>query len=222
VSGEATTRRKRLPRAVREQQMMDAAVTVFARQGFHAASMDEVAERAGISKPMLYLYLGSKEELFLACIKREADRVRTAIVSALDDEHGADLPPDRALWYGLSAFFAVVARHRDAWRVLHQQAPAHGEPFAGEVAALRSAIVEFVTVLIERAVAERHPRGRRRPTTDDLGALAHSLIGACEALADWSVTRPDEDPEVTSARLMNFAWLGLDNLLRGTHWPRPR
>jgi hypothetical protein len=106
--------------------------------------------------------------------------------------------------------------------VLHQQAPAHGEPFAGEVAALRSAIVEFVTVLIERAVAERHPRGRRRPTTDDLGALAHSLIGACEALADWSVTRPDEDPEVTSARLMNFAWLGLDNLLRGTHWPRPR
>lgn len=222
MSGEATTRRKRLPRAVREQQMMDAAVTVFARQGFHAASMDEVAERAGISKPMLYLYLGSKEELFLACIKREADRVRTAIVSALDHEHGADLPPDRALWYGLSAFFAVVAQHRDAWRVLHQQAPAHGEPFAGEVAALRSAIVEFVTVLIERAVAERHPRGRRRPTTDDLGALAHSLIGACEALADWSVTRPDEDPEVTSARLMNFAWLGLDNLLRGTHWPRPR
>jgi AcrR family transcriptional regulator len=184
--------------------------------------MDEVAERAGISKPMLYLYLGSKEELFLACIKREADRVRTAIVSALDDEHGADLPPDRALWYGLSAFFAVVAQHRDAWRVLHQQAPAHGEPFAGEVAALRSAIVGFVTVLIERAVAERHPRGRRRPTTDDLGALAHSLIGACEALADWSVTGPDEDPEVTSARLMNFAWLGLDNLLRGTHWPRPR
>lgn len=218
VTEEATAKRKRLPRAVREQQMMDAAVTVFARYGFHAASMEEVAEVAGISKPMLYLYLGSKEELFLACIRREADRIRTAIVSALDD----DLPPDRALWHGVRAFYAVVAEHRDAWRVLHQQAPAHGDPFAAEVAALRSSIVDFVTVLIERAVAERRPRGRRRPTADDLGALAHSLVGACEALADWSVTRPDEDPDVTSARLMNFAWLGLDNLLRGTHWSRRR
>ena len=53
-------------RAVREQQMIDAAVEVFSRSGFHAASMDDVADVAEISKPMLYLYLGSKEELFSA------------------------------------------------------------------------------------------------------------------------------------------------------------
>ncbi|MFD6734770.1 TetR/AcrR family transcriptional regulator, partial [Micromonospora aurantiaca] len=54
---------KRLPRAVREQQMLDAAVKVFSRRGFHAASMDEIADDAGISKPMVYAYLGTKEEL---------------------------------------------------------------------------------------------------------------------------------------------------------------
>lgn len=63
---------KRLPRAVREQQMLDAAVKVFSRRGFHAASMDEIAEDAGISKPMVYAYLGTKEELFVACLHRRA------------------------------------------------------------------------------------------------------------------------------------------------------
>lgn len=197
--------------------MMDAAVAEFARRGYHAASMDEIAERAGISKPMLYLYLGSKEDLFLACIRREAHRVRTAVTSVLDD----GLAPDDQLWTGLRAFFTVVAEHRDAWLVLHQQAPAHGDPFATEVAALRTSIVDFVAVLIRRSVAERAGARSRRRTVDDTAALAHALVGSCEALADWSVTA-DEDPDTTAARLMNFAWLGLDNLLRGERWATPR
>ena len=61
---------KRLPRAVREQQMLDAAVKVFSQNGFRETSMDAIAAEAQISKPMLYLYYGSKEELFSACIAR--------------------------------------------------------------------------------------------------------------------------------------------------------
>ena len=53
---------KRLPREVREKQILDAAVRVFSEHGYHNASMDEISEVAGISKPMLYAYLGSKEE----------------------------------------------------------------------------------------------------------------------------------------------------------------
>jgi AcrR family transcriptional regulator len=51
---------KRLPRAVREQQMLDAAVKVFSRRGFHAANMDEIADDAGISKPMVYAISGRR------------------------------------------------------------------------------------------------------------------------------------------------------------------
>ena len=66
--------RKRLPRAVREQQMLDAAVQMFSVNGYHETSMDAIAAEAQISKPMLYLYYGSKEELFGACLDRELAR----------------------------------------------------------------------------------------------------------------------------------------------------
>src|SRR5258705_653814 len=66
---------KRLPRAVREQQMLDAAVQMFSVNGYHETSMDAIAAEAEISKPMLYLYYGSKEELFRACLDRELTMV---------------------------------------------------------------------------------------------------------------------------------------------------
>ena len=61
---------KRLPRAVREQQMLDAALQMFSANGYHETSMDAIAAAAEISKPMLYLYYRSKEELFGACLSR--------------------------------------------------------------------------------------------------------------------------------------------------------
>ncbi|WP_245694754.1 TetR/AcrR family transcriptional regulator [Streptomyces abyssalis] len=68
-----------MPREVRERQMLDAAVAGFARHGYQAASMDDIAEEAGVSKPLVYLYLKSKEDLFTACIRRE----RAALVEAV-------------------------------------------------------------------------------------------------------------------------------------------
>ncbi|MEV7196337.1 helix-turn-helix domain-containing protein [Streptomyces sp. NPDC093510] len=63
---------------------MDVAVRVFAKRGYHGASVDEIAELAGISKPMVYLYLDSKEGLFLACLRREADRLVGGFQRAAD------------------------------------------------------------------------------------------------------------------------------------------
>lgn len=206
-----TGKTKRLPRTVREQQMLDAAVQMFARRGYHAASMDEVAELAGVSKPMVYLYLGSKEELFLACIRREAGRLLDAFAGQVNQ---ADAP-DQQLWHALRAFFVLVAENRDSWRVLHQQAPAHGEPFAGEVAAMRTAIIAFAADLIDKNIRSR---GVSEATEQDVAALAHALVGAGESLADWATEHPEEDPATTARRLMNFAWMGLDNLLHGSIW----
>src|SRR5215467_7069017 len=92
---------QRLPRSVRERQIVDAAVAVFARRGYHATTVDDVAEAAGISKPMVYAYVGTKEELFVACMRREGDRLVAAVTEAVDTGSTAD---DR-LWRGLRAFF---------------------------------------------------------------------------------------------------------------------
>jgi AcrR family transcriptional regulator len=201
---------RRLPRAVREQQMLDAAVRVFSRRGFHAASMDEVAEEAGISKPMVYAYLGTKDELFVACLHREGARLMEAIAGDV----GTDgLPPDEQLWRGLRAFFRFVGAHRDGWAVLYRQARAD-VAFAAELAEMRRRIVEVVAGMLARVVA-----GQGRPVREtELEATAYALVGAGESLADWLADRPEEDPERTATRMMNVAWLGADQLLRGEVW----
>ncbi|KRC93768.1 MULTISPECIES: TetR/AcrR family transcriptional regulator [unclassified Streptomyces] len=218
---------KRMPRAVREQQMLDAAVETFGRRGYMAASMDEIAELAGVSKPLVYLYLNSKEDLFTACIRREAK----ALVEAVRTGVRTDLPADRQLWDGLRAFFAHTGRHPHAWSVLHLQARTHGEPFAGEVAAMRKEIVAFVTQLIAIAAREALPHPRLRsgggtPTDPDLperevAGLAEALVGAAESLAAWANTDDAVSSHQAAATLMNFAWAGLGNLMNGRPWSPP-
>jgi AcrR family transcriptional regulator len=141
---------RRLPRAVREQQMLDAAVRVFSQRGYHAASVDEIAETAGISKPMVYAYLGTKEELFRACLHREGVRLIEALASA----GGGDLPPDEQFWRGLRAFFTFVDSHRDGWIVLYRQARGQ-EPFGGIIIELRARMVEIVPGCCRESVRRR-------------------------------------------------------------------
>ncbi|WP_320067295.1 TetR/AcrR family transcriptional regulator [Micromonospora sp. RTGN7] len=204
---------KRLPRAVREQQMLDAAVRVFSRRGFHAASMDEIAEDAGISKPMVYAYLGTKEELFVACLHREGTRMTKAIAGAA----APDLAADERLWRGLRAFFGFVGAHRDGWAVLYRQARG-SQPFAGELAGMRARLVEVVAGMLDHAL---RARGREVSATD-LEVVAYALVGASESLADWLADHPEADPEKTATRMMNVAWLGADQLLRGSTWHPPQ
>ncbi|WP_189957882.1 TetR/AcrR family transcriptional regulator [Streptomyces alanosinicus] len=208
-------RTKRMPRAVREQQMLDAAVQIFGQRGYMAASMDEIAELAGVSKPLVYLYLNSKEDLFTACIRREA----TALTRAVRAGVRTDLPADRQLWDGLRAFFQHTAEHPDAWSVLHLQARTHGEPFAAEAAAMRTEIVSFVTRLVAVAAREAH-RDPDLPEHEVAG-LAEALVGAAESLAAWANTTPGVTARQAASTLMNFAWSGLGALMRGRRWTPP-
>jgi len=207
---------KRMPRAVREQQMMDAAVRTFGQRGYRAASMDEIAELAGVSKPLVYLYLNSKEELFTACIRREAAALVEAVRSAITPGESAD----RQLWSGLRGFFTHTAECPDGWTVLHTQARTQGEPFAREVAVMREEIVAFVTLLIAEAAREAH----RNPSLPEreVAGLAEALVGAAEALAVWANATEGVSAKEAATTLMNFAWAGLGNLMRGEPWTPPR
>ncbi|ABP52623.1 TetR/AcrR family transcriptional regulator [Salinispora tropica] len=203
---------RRLPRAVREQQMLDAAVKVFSRRGYHGASMDEIADDAGISKPMVYAYLGTKEELFVACLHREGNRMTQAVTSAV----APDLSADERLWRSLRAFLGFVGAHRDGWAVLYRQARGE-QPFAGEIAAMRRRIVEVVTELLDHTL---RAEGREAAEVE-LEVAAYALVGATESVADWLVDHPEADPEQTATRMMNVAWVGAAQLLAGTSWRPP-
>ena len=187
---------RRLPRAVREQQMLDAAVRVFSRQGYHATSVDEIAEAAGISKPMVYAYLGTKEELFIACLHREGLRLLEALGAAARGGPGSGT--DQRLWRGLRAFLGFVAAHRDGWSVLYRQARGQ-EPFAGLLAQMRLRLVEIAADMLADCSG----------TPEDAALAAHALVGAAEAVADWVVDHPDADVDRAADQLMATLWLGL-------------
>ncbi|WP_328397825.1 TetR/AcrR family transcriptional regulator [Streptomyces sp. NBC_00390] len=208
---------KRMPRAVREQQMMDAAVQTFGQRGYRAASMDEIAELAGVSKPLVYLYLNSKEELFTACIRREAKALTEAVQAAIQPE----LPADEQMWAGLEAFFRHTAENPDGWSVLHRQARTHGEPFAAEVTRMREEIADFVTGLIGAAARQGVPRASRRGADladRDMAGLAQALVGAAESLAGWANETGGVSAKEAAGMMMNFAWTGLGGLMRGERW----
>ncbi|MEV6013765.1 TetR/AcrR family transcriptional regulator [Streptomyces sp. NPDC051976] len=196
--------------------MLDAAVTTFARRGYRAASMDDIAEAAGVSKPLVYLYLHSKDDLFSACIRREATALKAAVQAAV--ERGA--PADRQLWSGLLGFFEHTAANPDGWTMLYSQARTMGEPFADEVAAMREEMVLFVTELI--AAAARRADCPEELAAREVAPLAHALVGAAESLAGWGGGRLGHSGKDSAATLMNFAWAGLDNLMNGRPWEPSR
>ncbi|MFG3252018.1 TetR/AcrR family transcriptional regulator [Streptomyces sp. NPDC048172] len=207
-----------MPRAVRERQMLDAAVAAFARHGYQSASMDDIAEAAGVSKPLVYLYLKSKEELFMACVRRE---VGALVETVREGTRERDLPADRQLWNGLRAFFTHTAAHPDGVTVLHR-ARTQGEPFAQEVVAMRAQITDIVTVLLAQAAQDA---GCDSELADrEVSGLAHALVGAAESLAEWANSRRDDSPSAkeTAATLMNFCWAGLENLMKGERWTPAR
>ncbi|MFF7182871.1 TetR family transcriptional regulator [Streptomyces sp. NPDC008121] len=210
------TKAKRLPRAVRERQMMDAAVQTFGQRGYQAASMDDIAELAGVSKPLVYLYLNSKEDLFTACIRREAQALLEAVAGAVDPE----LTAEEQLWAGLLAFFTHTAEHPYGWAVLNRQARTQGEPFAGEAARMRGEIVAYVGTLIGAAARETHRETHRDPelAERDVAGLAQALAGAAESLAGWVNETSGMTAREAATTLMNFSWAGLGNLMKNERW----
>ena len=162
---------KRLPRAVREQQMLDAAVQMFSENGYHETSMDTIAAKAQISKPMLYLYYGSKEELFDACLNREMSRFIDALRADVDYEQSAK----DMLRNTIVSFLGYIDANRASWIVMYTQATS-SQAFARTIREGREQIIELVAGLVRA--------GTRSPRPDaEIETVAAALVGAGEAVA---------------------------------------
>ena len=197
-----------VPRAVREPQILEVAGRVFAARGYHAASMDEIAARADVTKPLIYAYFGSKEGLYIAYIDRAGrdllERMRTATDPAAH--------PSERLRAGILEFFRFVGERRDGWHVLYSQAAARGGPLAEEVATLRTAIAR----MIGRLLLETIPDDRNSDATAAaLDAVAHAVVGAGESLANRSLANPELPPERAAELLVALVQAGIDQTIAG-------
>ncbi|KAA8959058.1 TetR/AcrR family transcriptional regulator [Mycobacterium sp.] len=187
---------KRLPRAVREQQMLDAAVQMFSVNGYHETSMDAIAAKAEISKPMLYLYYGSKEELFGACLNRELTRFIDAVRADIDLEQS----PKDLLRNTIVSVLRYIDANRASWIVMYAQATS-SQAFAHTVREGRERIIALVAGLLRA--------GTRNPEPDvDFEMMAVALVGAGEAVAS-RVSTGDADVDEAAALMINLFWRGL-------------
>jgi AcrR family transcriptional regulator len=187
---------KRLPRAVREQQMLDAAVQVFSINGYHESSMDAIAAEAQISKPMLYLYYGSKEDLFGACLDRELSRFIEAVRADIDLRQS----PKDLLRNAVVSFLSYIDTNRASWMVLYSQATS-SQAFAHTVREGRERIIDLVARLLAS--------GTRNPEPDtDFDMMAVALVGAGEAVAS-RVSAGDTDVNEAAELMINLFWRGL-------------
>src|SRR4051794_14229387 len=189
----------RLPAARRRRQLLDVALEAFAANGFHRTSMEDIADAAGVTKPVLYQHFGSKRELYLELLDDVGANLMENISKAVASAPG----PRQQVEAGFVAYFGFVADHRSAFNLLFGGGARRDEEFADAVRKVETTIADAITPLIEADVTEDHR-----------SMLAHGLVGLAEGTGrKWVASGLDHDPAVVARRIAELAWAGL----RGIH-----
>ena len=206
-------RHGRVPRAVRERQILELAGELFAERGYAAASMDELASRAGVSKPVIYKLFGSKRELFTACTEELGRELTEIVVTAVEGSVGVE----ELLRSGGEAFFGFIRDNRALWSVAYGTAmvsPVAGgegtpQGVGGKIAELRARQNELVRAVIVAAGSEL---GLELGELES-EAMARGLNGIYEGLAAWAIERPEIPAEDLAGWVVDMTMPGLEALI---------
>ncbi len=191
----------RLPAAARRRQLLDVALGEFAERGFSGVSMDQVAEAAGVTKPVLYQHFASKRALYLELVDDVADRLESAVVKATADAAS----PRQQVEAGFRAYFRFVTEHRDAFRLLFTADSRRDRDLTDAVVRVEETFAGTIAALIEvEGLSE-----------DDRLLLARGIVGIAEVTSRHSLAGPSPDPDALAHRVANLAWAGLRGI-RGT------
>lgn len=168
-------RHGRVPREVRERQLLELAETLFAERGYGGTSMEELASRAGVTKPMVYELFGSKDGVFRACVDRAVGQMARSVAEAVR----AEAEPEARVRAGGLAFLRFAADNRVAWDLMSM-----GGQFAQQAVDIRRGQAE----LIHELMLELAPEG---VDERELEAAAWAVTAAYEGLAHWMWEHPD-------------------------------
>jgi AcrR family transcriptional regulator len=166
-------RHGRVPRVVRERQIAELAELLFSERGYQGASMDEVARRAGVTKPVVYELFGNKDGLFRACLERSSERLATEVADAVR----AESEPEARVRAGGLAFLRFAKDNRVAWELMME---GRFSDAANEARRRQAALVH--ELLLEKTPADVDPR--------ELELAAHAVNSAYEGVAHWMWEHP--------------------------------
>lgn len=188
----------RLPAPERRRQLLDVALEVFADGGFHRTSMDNIADRAGVTKPVLYQHFQSKRALYRELLEDTGRQLQDSILAATATARN----PHSQVEAGFAAYFGFVQDHQNAFNLLFGGGSRRDAEFADTVIEVE----ELLTDALEQVIGEDVPTldpGQRK-------LVARAIVGLAEHTGrQW--IRDDLEPpaEVIAHRLASFLWYGL-------------
>jgi AcrR family transcriptional regulator len=203
--------RVRMSGQERREQLLNVGRRLFAEKGFEAVSVEEIAAKANVSKPVVYEHFGGKEGLYAVVVDREMAYLLDSMIKALgdhDEQVSARLLLERA---GL-ALFDYIEQYPDGFRILVRDTPAARDPDAGGVGFTGT----FATVIVDVAAKVTdllEDQFRAHDLNPKWAPLyAQMLVGMVAQTGQWwlDVRKPKKD-EVVS-HLVNLAWNGLQNM----------
>lgn len=189
----------RLSASARRAQLIDVGRTVFAERGYEATSVEEIAERAKVSKPIIYEHFGGKEGLYAVIIDREMEH----IVARISEAIGSGSPRER-LEQAAVAFLSYVEEQPDGFAVLTRDAPV--TTAGGGISGLLNEVAERVSKIF---VAEFKKAGYDAKAAP---VYAHALVGMVTFVGQWWTEVKKPSVETVAAHIAGLAWMGLRHL----------
>lgn len=199
---DARPRGTRLPRMARRRQLLAAAQEVFVENGYHAAAMDEIAERAGVSKPVLYQHFPGKLELYLALLDVHVEdmigRMREALSSTTENK--------QRVRNTFRAYFDFVSTQGEAFRLVFESDLRNVAPVRQRVERALQDCAEMISQVIQEDTGV---------SSDEAHLLGVGLVGMAEVSARYWISTRGSIPKDSAEQLMaRLAWRGISGFPR--------
>ena len=190
----------RLTRQARRAQLLEAAQEVFVSSGYHAAAMDEIAERAGVSKPVLYQHFPGKMELYLALLDDANEQITAAVLAALE---AATTDAERVA-ATMDAYFEFVSRERTPYRLVFESDLVNDPAVRERLDAVEAAVSEAIAPLMQE---------NTEFTIDEARLLASAMVGMGQQSARFWQAHGETIPRRRAASLVAaLAFTGVKRL----------
>ena len=183
----------------------------FAANGFHQTSMEEIAEAAGVTKPVLYQHFGSKRTLYLELLETVGQELLRDVAAGA----AAENQPYQRVLAGFRAYFRFVGERTSAFQLIFGGGARESDEFADAVRRLETSVAATISAFIDADIDDAHRE-----------LLGYAIVGLGEVTARLWVTRHEDaasasldpaDAEVLADRLADLVWAGLHGLPGGTH-----
>ncbi len=189
--------RVRMSGQQRREQLIGVGRTLFARKGYEAVSVEEIASEAAVSKPVIYEHFGGKEGLYAVIVDREMNRLLDQITTSLTGDH-----PRQLLEQAGTALFDFIENDTDGFRILVRDTPASASGF--------DSLILEVAVKVDHVLATQFKERGFNPKLSTM--YAQMLVGMVAHTGQWWLDARKPKKKEVVAHLVNLAWNGLGHL----------